>query len=247
MVKLYPDRLEIANPGGFVGGVTPDNILHHTSAPRYPALFTALARIRLANAANLGVPRVFYDFLREGKEPPSYWATGSTVRVTLKGQDARPEFIELVHRYPDLTMEHLLVLRHLTQEARLSAQQAAQLSQRPLEDARTILDELGAKWRLVEAAGSGRGRRFSLSSEAIDLLAAALAYFTRGRLRSRIARARVLAALAEGPLSNADVRQLTHMGRDQVVWLMKRLEREGLVTLDRKGRSSQWIGKPQQE
>ena len=29
MIKQYPNHLEISNPGGFIGGITPQNILHH--------------------------------------------------------------------------------------------------------------------------------------------------------------------------------------------------------------------------
>jgi len=39
-----------------------------------------LARIRLANAANLGVPRVYRALLSEGKEPPIYWCSGRNRR-----------------------------------------------------------------------------------------------------------------------------------------------------------------------
>lgn len=108
-LKLYSDRLELSNPGGFLGGITPANILHHPSTPRYPTLFGALARLRLANAANLGVPRVFRDLLSEGKEPPYYVTTGQTVTVTVKGQEAKREFIELVRAHPDLSVDELLV------------------------------------------------------------------------------------------------------------------------------------------
>lgn len=36
MVKLYPDSLEISNNGGFIAGITPENILHHQPASRNP-------------------------------------------------------------------------------------------------------------------------------------------------------------------------------------------------------------------
>ena len=42
MIKLYPNRLEISNNGGFIAGITPDNILHHQPAARNPLLVEAL-------------------------------------------------------------------------------------------------------------------------------------------------------------------------------------------------------------
>ena len=37
LVKQYPRRLEITNPGGLVGGITAANILHHPPLARNPA------------------------------------------------------------------------------------------------------------------------------------------------------------------------------------------------------------------
>ncbi len=247
MLKLYPDRLDLSNPGGFVGGVTPENILHHPSAPRYPTLFQALTRMRLANAANLGVPRVFRDLLTEGKEPPIYWASVHSVRVTVKGQDARREFLELVQRHPDLDVDHLLVLHYLTRLREITVREAADFCQRPMEGAREILGQLATHWNLLEAGGgAGRGRYYRLSRAAYELLLGTLRYHVDRRLSQENAKARVLAALADRPLTNAEVREITQMGRLQVVKLMKALEGEGLVRLDRRGRASRWFisGKP---
>ena len=49
MVKLFADRLEISNNGGFIGGINPSNILHHPPASRNPLLVEALTRLRLVN------------------------------------------------------------------------------------------------------------------------------------------------------------------------------------------------------
>ena len=82
MVKQYPERLEISNPGTFVGGISPDNILHHSPVSRSPLLVDALTRLRLINRGNLGIPRMFASMLMEGKEPPIIQEQGNTVKVT---------------------------------------------------------------------------------------------------------------------------------------------------------------------
>jgi ATP-dependent DNA helicase RecG len=70
LVKQYPRRLEITNPGGFIGGITPTNILHHPPLARNPLLVQALSKLRLVNRSNLGIGRMFEAMLIEGKEPP---------------------------------------------------------------------------------------------------------------------------------------------------------------------------------
>jgi ATP-dependent DNA helicase RecG len=70
MIKLYQDRLEISNNGGFIAGITPTNILHHPPAARNPLLVEVLTRLQLVNRSNLGINRMFSALLSEGKEPP---------------------------------------------------------------------------------------------------------------------------------------------------------------------------------
>jgi ATP-dependent DNA helicase RecG len=245
-IKQYPDRLEISNPGGFLADITPENILHHPSTPRYPALFGALARIRLANAANLGVPRVFRDLLSEGKEPPYYATTGQTVIVTVKGQDARREFLELVRAHPGLNVDDLLIIHFLTRHREITARQAAQLCQRPLEAAREHLARLANQERLVESAGpSGRGRYHRLTSAAYQQLGQALAYHVDRRLTRENVKARLLATLETRDLTNSQVREITQLGREAVKRLMASLRQEGRLQVVGAGRARRWRLLPQ--
>lgn len=240
-VKLYPDRLELSNPGGFPGDVTPDNILHHPSTPRYPTLFGALARMRLANAANLGVPRVYRELLSEGKEPPSYVTTGQTVSVVVKGQEPRPEFLRLVHENPGLDVDDLLVLHYLSRHREVNSRQAGELCQRAHDRAGEHLARLVAHWGLLEAGGgSGRGRYYRLSRRAYEALGGTLSYYVDQRLGVENAKARVLSALRDRPLSNADIREITQMNRHQAVRLMDSLRDEGLVDVEGSKRGARW-------
>jgi ATP-dependent DNA helicase RecG len=241
VLKQYPDRIELSNPGGFPGDITPDNILHHPSTPRYPTLFGALARVRLANAANLGVPRAFRDLLSEGKEPPFYSTTGQTVTVTVKGQEASPAFVALVRRHPELAVDDLLVLHYLTRHREIDTDEASRICQRPIEGAREILSRLASRDRLVEAGGTtGRGRYHRLSRQACEELGETLAYHVDSRLSRENAKGRVLDALRHGPLSNAQIREITQMNREQVKELMRSLKKEGLTRLSGQKKGSLW-------
>ncbi|MEI8189760.1 MAG: ATP-binding protein [candidate division NC10 bacterium] len=213
-VQNYAGSGERQHPGGFPGDITPENILHHASVPRNPALFAALARVRLANAANLGVPRVFRDLLQEGKEPPYYWTTGQTVSVGIKGQDARKPFLDLMREHDDLGVDDLLVIHYLTRHREITARHAAEICQRPLEDVRERLGALANRRGLLESAGGpGRGRYFRLSLPAYHILETDLAYHLDRRMASEAARGRLLAALGHGPLTNSQFREITGMDR----------------------------------
>lgn len=240
VVKLYPDRIEITNPGGFPGDITPENILHHASVPRNPTLFAALARIRLANAANLGVSRVFRDLLQEGKEPPYYWTAGQTVSVAVKGQDVRKPFLDLMREYDDLGVDDLLIIHYLTRHREITGRRAAEICQRPLENARERLGELAHRRGLLESGGTGRARYYRLSRSAYEQLATALAYYRDRHLADQNAKARVLDTLADRPLSNTDLREITQMSRNQIKRIMDELRKEGLVAVTGRTRAARW-------
>ncbi len=242
VAKLYPDRLELSNPGGFLADITPANILHHPSTPRYPALFQALTVARLANAANLGVRRAFRDLLVEGKEPPYYHATGQSIVVTIKAQEAGRAFIEMVNGHPDLAVDDLLVIHFLTRHREINVAQAAEICQRPTEAARELLARLANHARLIESGGpTGRGRYFRLTSSAYAALGTEPDYDRDARLSQENLKARVLTTLQRRSLSNADIRQITQLDRNQAKRLMEALRQEKLVHTTGAGRGARWL------
>jgi ATP-dependent DNA helicase RecG len=239
-VKLYPNRLEITNPGAFLGGITPENILHHESVPRYGALFGAVTRMRLANAANLGVPRVFREFLCEGKEPPHYWTPGQSVRAIIRGQEPQREFFDLVKTRPELDVDELLVLHYLTRHREISTRRTAELCCRPISEASECLARLLSKHRLLEMGGTGRGRYYRLSRSTYEQLGAMADYDVDKRLSREHVKARILAILEDRGLSNAEIREVTQMDRNQTFAFMRELQEAGLAKLEGKGRFSKW-------
>ena len=242
VLKQYSDRIELSNPGAFPTDITPENILHHPSTPRYPALFGALSRVRLANAANLGVPRAFLDLLSEGKEPPVYSTSGQSITVTVRGQEASPAFVALVRRHPDLNVDDLLVLHYLTRNREIDTAETARICQRPLDTARELLARLATRDRLLEPGGTaGRGRYHRLSRQACEELGDTLAYHRDSRLSLENAKGRVLDALQHGALSNAQIREITQMSRRQVTTLMQSLREGKLVKKDGERRGSRWL------
>ena len=55
LIKQFPRKIEISNPGGFIGGISPDNILHHEPVARNPHLVDALTRLLWSIGATLAL------------------------------------------------------------------------------------------------------------------------------------------------------------------------------------------------
>ena len=68
----------------------------------------------------------------------------------------------------------------------------------------------------------------------------ALDYHVDRRLTIENAKARVLSVLADRPLTNSDLREITQLSRYQIARLMASLRREGLVEIRGSKRGAKW-------
>ena len=63
-------QLRVTSPGGFVRGITADNIITHPSVPRYRTLTNAVRQLGLIEQEGVGVDRMVADLIRIGCNPP---------------------------------------------------------------------------------------------------------------------------------------------------------------------------------
>jgi len=249
LVKQYPRRLEITNPGGLVGGITPANILHHPPLARNPLLVQALSKLRLVNRSNLGIGRMFEAMLIEGKEPPHIIDEESAVRVVFKRQETAQPFREFIAEEGKtgrtLDVDHLLVLRYLLAHAEIDTATAAELCQRRDGEMRDILDEMAQFFDYLERGGAGRGTWWRMKP-ALHRHLEGLGHAERDqRIDWDVAKTRVLNMLkqrakrGEAGLTNAEVREVTAYDRQQVNRLIHELEAES-VRLTGHGRGARY-------
>ncbi len=254
LVKQYPRRLEITNPGGFVGGITPTNILHHPPLARNPLLVQALAKLRLVNRSNLGIGRMFEAMLIEGKEPPHIIDEESAVRVVFKRQETAQPFRKFISEEGKagrlLDVDHLLVLRYLLSHPEVDTATAAELCQRRDAEMRDILDEMAQVFDYIERGGVGRGTWWRMKP-ALHRRLEGLGHAERDqRIDWDVAKTRVLNMLTqrakrgEPGLTNADIREVTAYNRLQVNRLIHELETEG-VRLSGHGRGARYTYAPE--
>ena len=245
-IRHYRDRFEINSPGGFSGGVTPANILHHPPVTRNRYLVeTVLLATRLANRQNLGVPRIFRALLEEGKEPPSFDEIGQTVRVTFPGQKVDTAFKALLDLLVDVNGAYLdvddLLLLHFFRR-RHEAQWNEVREAYPYDDRRLKekLASLETNLLMLEHSGTGRGTIYRLSRRSAAILSDGATYDMTRRLDREAIKVRILSLVKERPLSNKDIRNFSDLGRKQVTGLLKELEADGQVFSSGHGAGSFW-------
>lgn len=236
LIKQHSDRIEISNPGGLIGGVTPDNILHHAPVARNPCLVDALVRLRLINRSNLGIQRMFSALLIEGKEPPQIEDLGEALRITLRASLLSPSFRAFVaeqgKRGVRLGVDELLILQHLLRHPEVDSTTAARICQRSPQNARESLSRMERSLGFLERGGGGRGTYWTLRREVHDEIAAPGDPDRDRQVDWEAAKTRVLSILrkraerGESGLSNAEIRRITALDRNQVFRLMSELRVE---------------------
>ncbi|MGO9201749.1 MAG: RNA-binding domain-containing protein [Limisphaerales bacterium] len=236
MVKQSSAKLEISNPGGFIGGISSDNILHHPPVPRNPLLAEALVKLRLINRANLGISRIYRALLIEGKEPPIIEELGECVRVTLLAREHSAGFRLFVAEEPKAGrlpgVDHLLVLQYLLHHPEMDTSTAARLCQRSEPEVREVLSQMETEWHYLERGGTGRGTYWSLAPDVFRRLREEGSHERDRRIDWEAAKTRILSILRqraerqEEGLSNAEIRHIAHLDRNQASRLMRELRSE---------------------
>lgn len=147
-VRQYQRRIEITSPGGFLPGISIENILWK-QAPRNRRIAETLARAGLVERAGQGMDRIYGQCIRESKPLPDFSRTDDhDVWLTLHGEIQDPMFLKFLEKVgreqvEAFTTQDLLVLNLISRGMRVPA------NQKPNFDR---LLELG----VIERAGRGR-------------------------------------------------------------------------------------------
>lgn len=172
-VHQYPDRLEIMNPGGLTGGITPSNILRHQPKRRNPLLAEVLSKLGLVERAGVGVDKMFSLMLKHGKEPPEFLNYPDSVTLTLYSHGFDARFVQFIARKQEemqtLSLDMLIVLSLLSREKEVPRAQLARALQLPEDRTPRLLREM-ASYGLIVRAGVGRGIAYLLSEETLNAL-----------------------------------------------------------------------------
>jgi ATP-dependent DNA helicase RecG len=246
-VQLHNDRIIVNNPGGFMEGVRPDNLLVIGPRPRNPRLADCFKRIGLVERTGRGVNIIYGGQLRNGRPPPSYAAsTEVSVSLTLFGGPADLDFVQLViseenRLQRQITVGELLILDYVRREREIDTSAASALIQYPESEARTTLEAL-VESGLLERRGSGRSRTYLLSAGVYREMGQPAAYVrARGFERPQMEQMISQYVRAHGRITRRETAELCRVSGHQAYYLLKKLVREGNLQLAGKGRGSYYI------
>ena len=117
VIKQFPNKIIITNPGGFPKGVNLENILTVSSTPRSRLLTDILEKTGLVERSGQGVDKIFSLTLSEGKTEPDYSSSDMfQVTLILYSQITDKAFHIFINEYqhsdkePKLGVEQIITL-----------------------------------------------------------------------------------------------------------------------------------------
>jgi len=241
LLAVRNGRVEVTSPGGFLGDITPSNVLRHPPLHRNELLARALQALGLVNRVGQGVDQIYEGLLRIGARPPQYSADEADVTLVLPvgGSDEFAAWvIEREQESAALTLDDLIVLRKLVDAGAIDRWAAGAELQLDTEKAAAHLADMRRRG-LVVARGRGRSASYQLPRPISDRLRGRAATDADRPLETEGVRLRVIDLLRErGRLANAEIRSFSGYSRQQVLALEKELEREGVIALRGRGRGA---------
>jgi ATP-dependent DNA helicase RecG len=220
------DGLDISNPGGFVDGVTLDNLLVVAPRSRNPLLADIIKRIGLAERTGRGIDRIFEGMLRYGRPAPDYSRSDNyTVNLYINNSEPDISFLKMVLDVENQTgqampVDSLILLSRLKEERRLTTADFVSSVQKPETAVRAMLEKL-LEAGLIDAHGTGRGRNYTLSAKVYRHTGQKAAYVRQAGFEKIQQEQMVLRYINEhGSIKRADVMELCRINKDQAYKLL---------------------------
>ncbi len=193
-LNLYPDRMEIHNPGLLPLGVTPRNILH-TTIKRNEQLAKVFYDLGLMEREGSGYDRIYEVLVSAGKLLPEVREGNDRVAVTVYKRIIKPvilDFVAKANETYEMTQKETIALGLLAQHEALTAIHLCELlALEGASDLRPWLERL-VKWALVKHKGRTKGIEYYIDSDLLRKLdfqgATTLKGIEKHRLRELILR-----------------------------------------------------------
>lgn len=244
-VAIDDDGLTISNPGGFIEGVSIENLLTVEPHGRNKALADALKRIGLAEKTGRGIDRIFEGSILFGKPWPDYSETTNN-RVKLFIQRAKPDFqfAKMIREEQDrqgrlLPINSLLILSCINFERRINLKRIIELTHITESRARSSIESL-VESGLVEALGSSTNRNYILSAKVYKAAHNSIGYvrqtdideYRYEELILKLTKAR------DNGISRKDVTELLNISKDQAYRILKKMVKNEKLVVVGSGRST---------
>ena len=224
-VLIDDEGMTISSPGGFIDGVSVDNLLTVEPHGKNPALADALKRIGLAEKTGRGIDRIYEGSIIYGRPWPDFSETTSTnVKLFIQRAKADNRFTKLIADEQNrlgkpLSIYSLMILSLLKNERRMT-----HLSESKIRSSIENLIEDG----LIEGSGNGKSRTYTLSGRVYKESNQSIQYVRQTGIE-KVAYPEMILKLArtqDGIITKQDVAELLMITPNQAYSEIKKLVSE---------------------
>jgi ATP-dependent DNA helicase RecG len=171
-INLYPDRLEVHNPGLLPLGVTPANILH-TSIKRNELLAKVFYDLKLMEREGSGYDRIYEALLSTGRPGPVVKEGDDRVVVTVQRRILKPEVIDFMIKASQtfaLTQKERITLGLIAQQEAVTLTELTRLLElKSAEERRPWLGRL-VELGIVKTKGRTKGTMYFVDAKLLRKL-----------------------------------------------------------------------------
>lgn len=241
-VKFDNEGLTISNPGGFIDGITLNNLLEAEPRGRNMALATALKRIGLAERTGRGIERIFEGSLKYGKPLPDYSeSTSTSIKLFIPNSLPDKSFVKMLADEQKrsgtiLPINSLLVLNELKRNKRLDIHELSLNTHISETRIKQVVERL-VNSGLVEGVGNAKSRTFILSAKVYKSENKTADYVRQKNIDTVRQPEMILEYVrSNGKITRADAAELLRISPDNAYKLLKNLCDKGKLELVGKGK-----------
>lgn len=231
VIKQYPQKITIANPGGFPKGVTIENILTVSSTPRSRLMTEILEKTGLVERSGQGVDKIYSITLSEGKAEPDYKNSDMfQVSLTLRTEIIDKAFHVFISQYQNSEKEPKLGVEQIITLSKIRNGIIQNLKHE-------IVNQL-EKSGLIEKV-SGHTNRYTLTQEYHSLVNDGLKI---GKRYIVMEIEQILLALQGNALKIGDLEEMLKdsLSRNQIKYLLGKLIEEGVLKSEGQQRGTRY-------
>lgn len=241
-VKQYPDRIVIENPGGFLDGITEDNIITHPSIPRNKLIAETLQNLKYVQRTGQGVDIIYKDMVSMGKPYPRYRSFNDAVSLTIFSAIDNTEFVKFITEVQDknskiMSLAEMMILRDLLDNRREQLSELSRKVQKSLDETKKSCNELISSG-LIEIVG----KEYMLTAKVYEALKSDVEYTRDKTVQYIKAKNMILEYLqTNDQITSAKIQEMCGFTKQQARSVIDKMRSEKLINLNGKGPAARYV------
>ena len=241
-VKQYPDKIVIENPGGFLDGITEDNIITHPSIPRNKLIAETLQNLKYVQRTGQGVDIIFKDMVSMGKPYPRYRSFNDAVSLTIFSAIDNTEFVKFITEVQDknskiMPLAEMMILRDLMDNRKEQLSELSRKVQKSLDETKKSCNEL-VNSGLIEIVG----KEYMLTAKAYEALKSDVEYTRDKTVQYIKAKNMILEYLqTNDQITSVKIQEMCGFTKQQARSVIDKMRSEKLMDICRKGNKSYYV------